>query len=160
MNIQLCLSLTIANVIFLIHKIFGMEQADCQIFLQWRCIYLRSVENCNSESAAMASHMEAPTQQEKENIFIRGKGSLEGNHKQGTQGFSYTESFPGKKGLSSSCWACLLPQGVRAPPPGLWTIFNWGFCLLIFLQEKAFYFWKSSAHRDCLRSLRIRSPVN
>ena len=66
MNVQLCLSLTIANAIFLIHKIFGIEQTDCQISLQRRCIYLRSVDNCNS------------TQQEKENIFVKRKRQFGG----------------------------------------------------------------------------------
>ena len=48
-------------------------------------------------------------------------------------GFSLAESSPGRKrSLSFSCCALLSSQGMRALPSGLPTLFNWGFCLLIF----------------------------
>ena len=84
----------------------------------------RSVEICNSGSAAMVSPVQVPTQQGKENPFIEGKGSREGC-KQRVPGFSLAEPLPGKKrSLSSSCCALLSLQGMRAPPSGFPTLFN------------------------------------
>ena len=54
-------------------------------------------------------------------------------------GLSLAESLPGKKSsLSSSCWVLLLSQGMRAPPSGLLTLFNWGFCLSHFYKANIF----------------------
>ena len=36
--------------------------------------------------------------------------------------------------FSSSCWGVLSSRGTGAPPSGLLTLFNWGFCLLIFYR--------------------------
>lgn len=48
-------------------------------------------------------------------------------------GFSLAESLLEKKrSLSFSHWALLSPQGMSAPSSGLPTLFNLGFCLLIF----------------------------
>ena len=49
--------------------------------------------------------------------FYRG-GSWKGLSKQRVHGFSLAESLPGKR-FSSSCWALLSSQGMRAPPSGL-----------------------------------------
>ena len=54
-----------------------------------------------------------------------------------TKSFSLAELLPERRGgLSSSSWALLSSQGTRAPPSGLLTLFNWGFCLLIFYKAK------------------------
>ena len=85
----------------------------------------------------MVSHVQVPALQGKEIAFIEGKRKLEGCSKQRVKGFSLAESLPGeKRSPSSSCWALLSLQGVRAPPTGLPTLFNCGFCLLIFLQKQ------------------------
>ena len=54
----------------------------------------------------------------------------EGYRKRTVHGFSLAESWPGKKRLlSSSCRAPLSPKGMRAPPSGLLTLFNWDFAV-------------------------------
>ena len=48
-------------------------------------------------------------------------------------GFSLTYSLSGKKrSLSSSCWALLFSKDLRVPLFWSPSLFNWGFCLLIF----------------------------
>ena len=87
----------------------------------------------------MASHMQVPTQQGKENAYIEGKGGCQGYSEHRMLGFSLAESLPGKKSrLSSSCWVLLLSQGVRAPPSGLLTLFNSNFCLSHFYKANIF----------------------
>lgn len=53
-------------------------QIVCQLLLQQKWIYLKSVENCNSGSAAVASHMQVPTRQGKESTFRERKRKLGG----------------------------------------------------------------------------------
>ena len=50
----------------------------------------------------MASYVQVPAGQGKENAFIEGKGSWEGYSKQRVRGFSLAESLPGNESLSSS----------------------------------------------------------
>ena len=49
-------------------------------------VYLESAENCNMRSAIMASHMQVPAGQRKENAFIEGERKL---------GRLYQTKFPG-----------------------------------------------------------------
>ena len=66
-----------------------------------------------------------PAQQEKEDAFIQGKGSWEGCSKQRVHGFLLAETMPRKKrSLSSSSWALLPSQGVRAPSSGFSALYN------------------------------------
>ena len=66
--------------------------------------------------------------------------------KKKAHGSSLAESLPGKKrGFSSSSWALLSSQDRRVSPSCLSTLFNWGFCVIIFyiltLKNKiTFYF--------------------
>ena len=65
----------------------------------------------------MSRHVQVPKPQEQENTFIGRKRELGGYCKHRLLGFSLAESLPGRKrGLSSSSWALLLSQGVRASP--------------------------------------------
>ena len=80
---------------------------DCQIFLEQREVCLVSVENCSSESAAMASHMYIPKH------IYRDKKEIARALVNKESGFSLAESLPGKKRrLSSSYWAPLSSQGM------------------------------------------------
>ena len=77
-------------------------------------INLRWGEDCNSWSAAMASHMKVPAWQGMENCY-RGEGNWEDCGKRRVHGFSLTVSLPGKKRNLSSSWVLLSLQNVRAP---------------------------------------------
>ena len=69
-----------------------------------------------------------PMAREREHFSERGKGSWESYGKQKLHSVSLAKLLPGKKrGLSSSCWALLLSEGVRAPPSGLPALFNCDF---------------------------------
>ena len=132
-----------------------MFQNDASVFLHvwcWWClsetnrltdislakIDSESAENCILGSATM-SQMQLPTWQEENAFRERKKKSWEDCSKQRVLSFSLAESLPGKKSrLSSSCWVLLLSQGVRAPPSGLLTLFNWGFCLPHFYKANIF----------------------
>lgn len=100
-----------------------------QVVLQQRYIYTQSVENCNSRSTTM---------RKARNTLLLGAGGGRGNGWEGCsqhrlRGFSKAESSPGKKrNISSSSWALLSSQGLRAVPSCLLTVLNWGFSLLIF----------------------------
>ena len=56
-------------------------------------------------------------------VHKQGKGSWKGYSKQRVHGFSLAE-FNCQKSFSSSCWALLWPQNVRAPPSGFPALFN------------------------------------
>ena len=45
-----------------------------------------------------------------------------------------------KSSLSYSFWALLLSQGMRAPPSGLLTLFNWDFWIFLFCSGFFFFF--------------------
>lgn len=91
-----------------------LKQIDCQIFLKQRWVYLGLAENCNLRFITM-SLIKVLTYKGRRTLLQRGKGSLEDYSKQRVQGFSLAESLLGKKrDLSSSCWALLSLQHMRA----------------------------------------------
>ena len=63
--------------------------------------------------------------------FYRGNRIWEGYCKQRFQGFSLSPCQE-ERDLSSFCWALLPSLGMKASPFCLLTLFNWGFCLLVF----------------------------
>ena len=119
-----------------------LRQTDCQICLLQRRIYWGSTKNRSLRSATTASHCQVfPTPRE-EHFYWEEKeiGRLAVNR---VHDFSLVVSLPAKKrSLYSSCWALLLSQGVRAPPSGLSTLFNW---------KKERRKWSRSVVSDSLR---------
>ena len=67
----------------------------------------------------------SPHMAREEEHFYSGKKEVgKGWSKQRVHDFSLVESSPGKKKISSSCWALPSLQGVRASSSGLQTLFN------------------------------------
>ena len=112
-----------------------LNQRGCQLCPHQKektKVYLISAENCNSGSAGLASHIQAPPNGQGRRLLWGGEGRQEaaGNR---THCFPSTGSSSGKVGP----WLHFLPgsamsQDARAPYSGLRTPFCWGFCLLAF----------------------------
>ena len=85
--------------------------------------------------------------------FYRG-GGWEGLSKQRVHGFSLAESPPGKKSLSSPCWAPLSSQGLRTHQFGLPSLFHWDFCLLINIFT-VLPGWNLNSFVNCTKIFRI-----
>lgn len=85
------------------------------------------VYSCGEPHASLHATREAE-------LFYRGeKGIWECDSKQRFHDFSLAKLLPEKKrSLCTFSWALLPLQGIRAVPSGLPTLFNWGFCLLVF----------------------------
>ena len=118
------------------HQNVDLKQIDCQIFLQERWIYSGSAENCNLGSATMVSFRQVPAQQGEENSFIEGKGSWEGYSKQGVLWLFFGWVLARREEES---FVLLLSSAIvtrcESPLSGLPTLFNLGFCLLIFYNN-------------------------
>ena len=130
----------------------------CQIFPQWRWVYLGSTENWSSGLTAMLCLVQVPIEQRTENTFTECKQKNWGVHD-----FSSTESMTGKKkSLSSSCWFLLLWQDLGAALSGLPPQFGWGFCLLIlcFPLLIKIFLWKHLWSRVMFSSLNPFVPWN
>ena len=86
------------------------------------------------------------------------KGRWEGCSQHRLHGFSKAESSPGKKrNISSSSWALLSLQGLRALPSYLLTVLNWGFSLLIFYSVLEIF--KKKQNICCFTTSGLRSTV-
>ena len=118
-----------------------LKQTDCQLFLQQRWVYSGSIENCSLWSAIMVSHAQVPqTARERECFYRKEKGV----------GRAIINKVPmlligwvlARKVLPY-CWA-LMSQGMRAFPSGIPTLFNWGFCILIFYTLLNIYNYQGS----------------
>ena len=86
----------------------------------------------------MASHVQMPTQQGKENAYKEGKGVCRGYSKQSA--WLVIGWVLARKEEQSLFFllVLLLSKGMRAPPSGLLTLFNWGFCLSHFYKANIF----------------------
>ena len=125
-----------------------------QVVLQQRYIYTQSVENCNSRSTIM--------RKARNTLLLGAGGGGEGNWEGCSQhrlhGFSKAESSPGKKrNISSSSWAPLSLQGLRAHPSCLLTVLNSGFSLLIFYSVLEIF--KKKQNICCFTTSGLRSTV-
>ena len=123
---------------------FWPKIIDCQIFLQQRLVYSGS-KGCNSRSVIMVSLLQVLTG--KRNAFIE-KRELERvilNKKYSA--FLWLSLCQEKKWLSS-LWALLLLQGVRAPPSGFSSLFNWGLYCINFFTEAA---WISNINISAMK---------
>ena len=112
------------------YKVFlDLKQIDWQIFLRQMWVYSGSAENCNLGSATMGSHMQVPTQ----NMFIEqgrklGEGAVVNKE---FMAFHCLSSCQERRWIFFLLGSAMV-LSVRAPLSGLPTLFNWGFCLLIF----------------------------
>ena len=111
-----------------------------------RWIQSGSAEKFNWKSTTRESPRKGAT-------FTKGKRKLGGlSHR--VRGFSLAESPPGKKSLSSPCWALLSSQGVTTPQFGLPTLFHWDFCLLINIFT-VLPGWNLNSFVNCTKIFRI-----
>lgn len=120
--------------IFLLMSSVDQKQKDYQIFPQQRWVYMGSAKNWNQVYEVVVSHVQVPSQQEKETIFTERKRKLGEVENKKIHGFSLAELARKKRSLSFFWWALLSCQGVRAPPSGLSTLFNCSFCLIFYIN--------------------------
>ena len=106
-------------MLFLIVEHHSGPETNWQIFLQQRWVYSGSAENCNLGSATKTSHVQVPTRQGKEVAFKR-KDKKVGR------------AIVNKEPMAFIGWVLPWSQGVRDPPSGLPTLFNWNFHSLVF----------------------------
>ena len=120
------------------HQNSDLSQIDFQLFLQpkkkKRQVYSESAENYNS---IFCNHGEltckSPQGKWRRMLLLRGKSTWEGKLSEESMTFHWLSPCQGRS-LSSSCWALLLLQGMRAFPAGVLTLFEWDFCLFISLH--------------------------
>ena len=78
-----------------------------------------------------ASHSTSPSTAREGALFHRKrKVRIQNTRSTASHWLSYCQ----ERSLSSSGWALLLSQDMRAPPSGLLTLFKWGLCLLFYTQ--------------------------
>ena len=121
------------------HQNDNLKQIECQMFLQKiksknKRLYSGSAKNCILVSATVESHMQVPEQPGKKISHREEVGGIGGRAIVSTvHGLSLAEYLPRKKrSLSSSCWALLPSQGLRAPLSGPLSLFNGWFGLFFF----------------------------
>ena len=86
-------------------------------------------QNCSSGSADTGS-LGSPVMQGRENTLTERRGRWEALVNKRFVAFHWRHPY--QEGKSSSCWAPLSLQGLRAPPSGLPILFNQGSCSLTF----------------------------
>lgn len=82
-----------------------LKQTNCQVFLQQRRIYSGSAKNCNWGPTNVMSHVQVPTQQGKEKLLQRGKGSWGPRVIEEPMASHWLS--PHQERSSSSCWDLL-----------------------------------------------------
>ena len=73
------------------HQNIDLKQIACQLFLQQKWVYSRSIKNCNLESVSMMSHEQIPAKMEKKSLLQSGMGSWECYNKERVYAFSLIE---------------------------------------------------------------------
>ena len=131
-----------------IHK-NGWPKTNYQVFFHQGWAYLGPSENYNLGSATMVNHMQVLWQLHwMRTLYKRGKKAERTVGNTVSLVFHWL-SLAGTEEDSSSCWPLLSLQGMRASSSGLFTLFNWSFCLLIFHRFSSYNaFFPLSAKRD------------
>ena len=128
------------------------KKIGCQLFLQEKKKKLVSFRIGRKFPFGVWNHGEpgaSPTWRGKENAFIEGKRIWESHSTQRVHGFRWLSSCQERRGVFLlPVGPCCPPRAGELPESGLLTLFNWGFCLLIFLQLFVifynFYNWKQN----------------